>query len=65
VWVVLRIVVIEQDKISTIENVFDNEVEYIFVYNDGFYNRVWVFNVCVKEFPESDYYFFADNDIVY
>ena len=63
-YIFLRVVVIEQDKSPTVSDLLDKDVVYIFARNDGFYNRGWAFNVGVKEFPESDYYFFADNDIV-
>ncbi|ATZ80199.1 glycosyltransferase family A domain-containing protein [Bodo saltans virus] len=61
----LQIIVIEQDskkKFNIAENI-QNELEYLFIYNDGYYNRGWAFNVGYKSFS-ADYYFFADGDII-
>lgn len=61
----LVIVVVEQDmapRFNTNSSI-SKMIEYIFLYNDGFYNRGWGFNVGCKSF-DSDYYFFADGDIL-
>lgn len=60
----LHIVVIEQDTESKIKDLLHNEVEYIWLNNDGYYNRGWAFNVGFREYIDCDYFFFADNDIV-
>lgn len=65
----LSIIVIEQDSkpivnIDLINNNLINYINYKFLYNDGFYNRGWGFNVGFRLFSEYDYFFFADNDII-
>jgi hypothetical protein len=61
----LIIIIIEQDSIPrfSIKQDILNQIEYLFIYNAGFYNRGWAFNVGYKYFI-SDYYFFADGDII-
>ena len=61
----LDIIIIEQDSIPKfcIDPDTLNQLEYLFVYNNGFYNRGWGFNVGYKNFI-ADYYFFADGDII-
>ncbi len=58
----LKIIVVEQDDSPKIK-INNNDVTYIFVYNSGFFNRGWGFNVGFKAI-DADYYFFADNDII-
>jgi hypothetical protein len=60
----LHIIVVEQDKQPTVNNKLPIEVEYIWVKNDGFYNRGWAFNIGFREFNNCNYFFFADNDII-
>ena len=61
----LIVIIIEQHVIPKfhIEHCIFKQLEYIFVYNDGYYNRGWGFNVCFKNYV-ADYYFFADGDII-
>jgi len=61
----LKIIIVEQDSNSKfiIPEHFKNNIEHLFIYNAGFYNRGWAFNVGYKIF-KSDYYFFADGDII-
>ena len=61
----LSIVVVEQDEKQTLDNekLKQQNVEYIFAYNPGYFNRGWGFNVAIRRY-KADYYFFADNDIV-
>jgi hypothetical protein len=61
----LNIIIIEQDvipKFNITSSVF-KQIEYLFIYNSGFYNRGWGFNVGYKNYV-SDYYFFGDGDII-
>jgi hypothetical protein len=61
----LKIIIIEQDSESKLhipENI-KVSVQYLFIHNDGYYNRGWAFNVGYKHF-DTDYYFFADGDII-
>ena len=60
----LTVLVIEQDSKPTVNNQLHEDVNYMFVYNSGQYNRGWVFNVGYVNHREADYFFFADNDIV-
>lgn len=59
----LKIIVIEQDDSPKIKNIDNEKITHIFVYNPGFYNRGWAFNVGYK-LIDADYYFFGDNDII-
>jgi len=61
----LLVIVIEQYVVPKfhIEHCNFKQLEYLFVYNDGYYNRGWGFNVCFKNYV-ADYYFFADGDII-
>ena len=61
----LIVIIIEQHVIPKfhIEHCIFKQLEYIFAYNDGYYNRGWGFNVCFKNYV-ADYYFFADGDII-
>lgn len=61
----LNIIIIEQDTSPQIKEICidNNDLNYLFIYNSGFYNRGWGFNVGYKEFG-ADYYFFADGDIL-
>lgn len=61
----LQIIVIEQDSVKKLDipEVVKDLVEHLFIYNAGYYNRGWAFNVGYKCFA-ADYYFFADNDII-
>lgn len=58
----LKIVVVEQDAKQNLTEL-DKDIKYVFVYNNGYYNRGWGFNVGFK-FYYADYYFFADCDII-
>lgn len=61
----LIIIIVEQDvlpKLSIDKDIF-KQFEYLFIYNCGFYNRGWGFNVGYKNYL-ADYYFFADGDIL-
>lgn len=58
----LNIIVVEQDTTSKLN--FDQSVSHVFIFNDGFYNRGWAFNVGYRKFNTCDYFFFADNDII-
>lgn len=60
----LSIVIVEQDKASTLQATIPPYVEYYFVKNDGFYNRGWAFNVGFRIKYTDDYFYFADNDII-
>ncbi len=60
----LEIVVVEQSKEATVEKVLKPDVKYSLAQNDGYYNRGWGFNVAARAYPNADYYFFADNDII-
>lgn len=57
-----KIIIVEQDECPKLVDI-DESIKYIFVYNNGYYNRGWGFNVGFQ-FLFSDYYFFADCDIV-
>jgi len=61
----LVIIIVEQHVIPKfhIEHCVFKQLEYIFLYNDGYYNRGWGFNVGFKKYV-ADYYFFADGDII-
>lgn len=61
----LQIIIIEQDsciKLDIPENI-KKEIQHLFIYNNGFYNRGWAFNVGYEVY-KGDYYFFADCDII-
>lgn len=61
----LQIIIIEQansPKFSVDDNLKDY-IQYLFIYNAGYYNRGFAFNVGFKQF-NADYYFFADGDIL-
>lgn len=58
----LIIIVVEQDTIKKYAE--PNGIEHIFIFNDGYYNRGWAFNVGFRIFSYADYFYFADNDIV-
>ena len=61
----LIIAIIEQDSKPTLNGLFiAKNTNYLFVKNEGQYNRGWAFNVVYVEYPDADYYFFADNDII-
>jgi hypothetical protein len=61
----LIIAIIEQDSKPTLNGLFTaKNTNYLFVKNGGQYNRGWAFNVAFVEYPDADYYFFADNDII-
>ena len=61
----LNIIIIEQDSISKfiVPDNIKKDIKYLFVHNSGYYNRGWAFNVGYKSYI-SDYYFFADGDII-
>lgn len=61
----LRIIIIEQDAIQQliIPNDIKSYVQSLFIYNNGYYNRGWAFNVGYLHFF-ADYYFFGDCDII-
>lgn len=64
-YTALEIVVVEQDKSRTVQDILPNDVHYIFAFNDSYYNRGWGFNIGFRQFEtQGDYFFFADNDIV-
>lgn len=63
-FIVFTIVVVEQSENPTVKEMLHSDINYIFISNDGFYNRGWGFNVGARAYPKADYYFFADNDIV-
>lgn len=60
--ITLKIIIVEQDDTPKLK-INTEKLTYIFVYNPGFYNRGWGFNVGFKAI-DADYYFFADNDII-
>jgi hypothetical protein len=64
--ITLSIIIIEQDKTPTIKDgeILHSQVHYVFIYNDGYYNRGWGFNVGFRLFSSYDYFYFADNDII-
>ena len=60
--IVFDILVIEQSEKQSIKNLVD--INHIFIYNKGAFNKAWAFNVAVKQNPDYDYYIFADADII-
>ena len=56
------IIIVEQDNYPKL-NLSDTDITHIFLFNDGYYNRGWGFNVGYK-YIDVDFYFFADNDII-
>lgn len=58
----LKIIVVEQDAVKKYKKT--KGIEHIFIFNDGYYNRGWAFNVGFRLSSDSDYFYFADNDIV-
>ena len=40
-------------------------IKEIYLFNPGVFNKGWAFNVVVKQYPDYDYYIFADGDIIY
>ena len=62
--VIFDIVVVEQDSHPQMK--MDSDlIKTIFIYNEGVFNKCWGFNVAVKQYPEYDYYIFADNDLIF
>lgn len=60
----LTILVVEQDVEPKVKDILPSGIEYIWLNNDGYYNRGWVFNVGFREYINCTYFFFADNDII-
>lgn len=58
----LEIIVVEQDKTTSDLDIFSS-VKYIFLPNDGLYNRSWGFNVGIKH-ATNNIVAFADNDLL-
>ena len=58
------IVVVEQDSHRQMK-INSGVIETIFIYNQGVFNKCWGFNVAVKQYPQYDYYIFADNDLIF
>lgn len=58
------IIVVEQDSESHFESA-NTIAKHIFLFNKGVFNKGWAFNVVCKQYPDYDYYLFADGDIIF
>ena len=60
----IEIIIVEQDNISGLSTFkFPENCKYIFVKNDGLFNRSWGFNVGYKK-SMGKYLIFGDNDVI-
>lgn len=61
--VVFDVVVVEQDR-EPCDQLVKEGFEHVFISNTGLLNKGWSFNVVVKQYPDYQYYGFADADII-